>query len=157
MIAPANHEERLDAWLALTGQTNPPADPVELPLLTGSMAPVIPVGALLSIDAQTGTEYQSGDVAIFLVDDELIAHRILLVLRAGPWHWVLEKGDNNLRGCWRRGSDLRGRVLGFTIAGEAPRGNPADSVLASRGLRRHLRHWLLDFGRHRTTDESPGS
>ena len=77
-------------------------------------------------------------MAVFREQDRLVAHRVLLVLRAGPWHLVLEKGDTNRRGRWRRGDNLAGRVIGFTGADGSVGGDPAQPRLASDGLRRHL-------------------
>ncbi len=142
-------ENRFDAWLVLTGKMPAPAGPVELSMLSGSMAPAIPIGALLRSVAGPHRACRVGDVAIFLVDDKLIAHRILLVLRAGPWDWVLEKGDTNHLGRWRRGASVRGRVVGFVVGEQPPQGDPTDAGLASSGLRRHIRHWLLTLGGRR--------
>jgi hypothetical protein len=146
-----NQEKRLDAWLALTGQIAAPAGPVDLPLLTGSMVPAIPVGATLRIAAATGADCQPGDVAVFLAEERLLAHRVLLVLQAGPWHWLLEKGDANALGQWRRADTVRGRVLGFAIADESVHGDPADPALASGSLRRHLIHYCKTLGGLRAT------
>ena len=147
-----NQEKRLDAWLALTGQIAAPAGPVELPLLTGSMVPAIPVDATLRIAAATGADCRPGDVAVFLAEERLLAHRVLLVLRAGPWHWLLEKGDANTLGRWRRGDAVRGRVLGFTDPDDTVRGDPADPALASLGLRRHLVRLLRTLGGQAPTE-----
>jgi len=43
------HAAHFDAWLALTGQTRPPAGPVRLPMLSGSMSPALPCGCTLII------------------------------------------------------------------------------------------------------------
>ncbi|MCB1182676.1 hypothetical protein KDM41_04525 [bacterium] len=132
--------DRFDAWLALTGQVPAPSGPLELPLLTGSMAPAIPAGATLLIAATSGAAVRGGDVAVFREGDRLVAHRVLLVLRAGPVDLVLEKGDANRRGRWRRGRTVCGRVTGFRTPDGAAGGDPHDAVAASNGLRRHLRH-----------------
>lgn len=139
-------EARLDAWLALTGQIPAPDEPVVLPLLSGSMLPAIPVGSHLRIDVAPGTPCQVGEVAVFLDGERLVAHRVLLVLRAGPWNWLLEKGDANDLGRWRRGREIRGRVVGFSRGNESPAGDPTDRAGASRSLRRHLRQWLKTLG-----------
>jgi len=148
----SEQEARLDAWLALTGQVPAPAAPVELPLLTGSMVPAIPVGASLRITMSPTAPCRVGDVIVFLQDNRLIAHRILLVLRAGPWSWLLEKGDANPLGRWRRDADVRGRVVGFCVAGQPPQDDPTDSTLASTGLRRHIKQWLFTLGGRRAAN-----
>jgi hypothetical protein len=138
-------EARLDAWLALTGQIAAPDRPVILPLLSGSMVPAIPVGALLDIVVAPDSPCRAGDIAIFRDGERLVAHRVLLVLRTGPWNWLLEKGDANALGRWRRGGEVRGRVVGFAVAGQKPVGDPADPAAASQGLRSHLRQWLKNL------------
>ncbi len=142
-------EKRLDAWLALTGQIAAPAEPVQLPLLTGSMVPAIPVGATLHIVSATAAKCHAGDVVIFVEDERLLAHRVLLVLRAGPWHWLLEKGDANALGKWRCADTVRGRVIGFELADEPSRGDPANPALASQGLRQHLKQFIKTLGGQR--------
>jgi hypothetical protein len=145
-VKPDCPEDLLAAWLALTGQTPPPTEPVILPLLTGSMRPALPVGARLSIAAGPVADARPGTVLVFRAAERLVAHRVLLVLRAGPWHCLLEKGDANPRGRWRRGGEVCGRVVGATLPDGTVCGDPADPVLASIGLRDHLRAWLLKPG-----------
>ena len=147
-------EARLDAWLALTGQTPASSATVELPLLTGSMVPAIPVGAVLRINLSPAALCQPGDVAVFLDGKRLIAHRILLALRAGPWSWLLEKGDANRLGRWRRDAEVRGKVVGFSVVDQPDQDDPADSALASCSLRRHIKHWLFTLGGRRVANPS---
>ncbi len=142
----ASRENQLDAWLALTGQTATAPASVTLPMLTGSMAPAIPVGARLEILVRPDRKCRAGDVVVFQEGDKLIAHRILLVLPLGRRRCLLEKGDANPLGRWRRETAVRGRVVGFTTAAGSTTTDPADSNLARRGLRRHLRQWLVTLG-----------
>jgi len=144
-----HHEDQLDAWLALTGQVPPPTAPVILPMLSGSMVPAIPVGAQLQISVQMGAICQAGDVAVFLDGDKLTAHRILWSWSAGPWPWILEKGDANAAGRWRRQGDIRGRVLNY-LAEDKTLVTTSDPNLATQGLRAHWRHWLKSCGGLRT-------
>ena len=110
------------------------------------MAPAIPIGALLSIAVAPQISCRVGDVVVFLEGDRLIAHRVLLVLRAGSWCWLLEKGDANPIGQWRHASSVRGRAMSFTAPEQPAVTNLTDPVLASSGLRRHLIHWLTSLG-----------
>lgn len=139
-------EYQLDAWLALSGQTPPPAGPVRLPMLSGSMAPAIPVGASLEIQVEPAGLCRVGDVVVFQAGDKLIAHRVLLSLKVGPQRWLLEKGDANPIGCWRRAKEARGRVIGVATGATAAGKDPADTNLARRNLRQHCKHWLLTLG-----------
>lgn len=148
--------QRLDAWLALTGQLPAPDEPVELPMLSGSMTPAIPVGAVMQILVQSTAKYRVGDVVVFLEGDKLTAHRILLAWQTGPWPWIFEKGDANNQGHWRRPSDIRGRVVSFLTddqySGDQNKVDPASPTLASSSLRRALRHWLSTCGGLRAQD-----
>ena len=138
-------DDRFDAWLALTGQVPAPDQPVDLPMLSGSMVPAIPVGAILQILVQTAAKHRVGDVVIFLEADKLTAHRILLAWSIGPWPWIFEKGDANDKGRWRRPTDICGRVVGLVTDGQS-QANPTNAALASSSLRGAIWHWLRIWG-----------
>ncbi len=110
------------------------------------MAPAIPVGALLSIRVAPGADCHTGDVVIFLDRGRLIAHRIVLELRFGGWHWLLEKGDANPGGTWRQKKTVRGSVLGFTLPDQPMTVDLADPALAARSLRQHCKYWIKSLG-----------
>jgi hypothetical protein len=107
-------QELLDAWLALTGPEEGFTEPVRLPMLTGSMAPRIPVDAELHIAPVRDRPWSTGDVVVFWRDARLVAHRVLLVLGWGPGALVLEKGDRNPTAGWIRRRDVRGVVVDRT-------------------------------------------
>jgi hypothetical protein len=107
-------QQLLDAWLALTGPEEDFTRPVRLPMLTGSMAPRIPLDAELLIAPARGHAWSSGDVVVFWRDSRLVAHRVLLVLGRGPGALVLEKGDRNRSAAWIRRRDVRGVVVDRT-------------------------------------------
>jgi len=157
MPAKPTSEQRLDAWLALTGQVPAPRQPVSLPLLTGSMVPAIPVGASLRIAVAPDGPCCPGDVVVFLEGDTLVAHRVLLVLRCGGWNWVLEKGDANPRARWRRGTEICGQVVGFTADDQDTVHNPADTVRASCELRRTLIRGLKFWSRSQAATREPNA
>lgn len=147
----AARQQLLDAWLVLTGQAAAPDGPVELPMLTGSMAPAIPVGARLRIRAGAPAEVRAGDVLVFRVGERLVAHRAVLVLGSGPRQVVLEKGDANTGANWRPLEAVCGRVCGFTAPDGTDGDDPAAPALASASLRRYLMDWC----RGRTRRASP--
>lgn len=107
-------QKRLDAWLALTGPAEGFTEPVRLPMLTGSMAPRIPLDAELLIAPVRDHPWSTGDVVVFWRDSRLVAHRVLLVVGWGPGALVLEKGDRNLEAGWIRRRDVRGVVVDRT-------------------------------------------
>ena len=113
-----DREERLDAWLALTGQTPAPPGPVRLPMLTGSMLPDIPVGAVLEVEKASGDHCRPGDVVVYRLDNRLVAHRILWRLALGGRRLFFEKGDTNERGGWIRGAQICGLVRAIHLGPE---------------------------------------
>lgn len=151
---PLSQENQFDAWLALTGQTPPPTEPVWLPMLSGSMAPAIPLGTWLRIVVDANHCSRTGEVVIFEVDGKLVAHRILMVLRLGSWTRILEKGDANPLGTWRSASLIRGWVAGVAPDTDEPVTIPTNHELARRGLRTHLRQSLLNLARRRPLSTS---
>jgi hypothetical protein len=106
-----DHADLLDAWLALTDDAVAFAGPVRLPMLSGSMAPRIPVGADLVIVPADSRGWGTGDVVVFVRDGRLVAHRVLLMVGRGPAAWLLEKGDRNVGAGWIRRRDVRGLVI----------------------------------------------
>lgn len=123
----------LDAWFALTDPAADFAGTVSLPMLTGSMAPVIPVGAQLQIAAARRRVFGVGSVVVFVRGEKLVAHRLLFALGFGPGTLYLEKGDWNATGGLIRRREVRGVVTGWLAAGTAdsvhltpvPRSRPA--------------------------------
>ncbi len=110
-----DREERLDAWLALTGRTTAPQAPVRLPMLSGSMRPAIPVGAFLEVEPATGERCRPGDIVVYRAGDKLVAHRILWRISLGGRRLFFEKGDTNKRGRWIRGARVCGLVTAFHV------------------------------------------
>ena len=116
MTGPDDRQQLLDAWLALA---DPAADfpgTVILPMLTGSMAPAIPVGARLVIAAARRRPFGAGHVVVFERGGKLVAHRLLFALGFGPGTLYLEKGDWNATAGLVRRRQVRGVVTGWRKA-----------------------------------------
>jgi len=141
-----DREERLDAWLALTGQSPGPEGPVRLPMLTGSMLPDIPVGAVLEVEKVPGEHCRPGDVVVYRVDDRLVAHRILWRIGLGSRRFFFEKGDTNERGGWIRSGKVCGLVTAIH-AGPDRRPLPRDICRARANRAAVLREWVLRWPR----------
>ncbi len=123
VTGPDDRQQLFDAWLTLT---DPAADfpgTVSLPMLTGSMAPAIPVGSRLVIAAARRRPFGVGDVVVFERDGKLVAHRLLFALGFGPGALYLEKGDWNATGGLVRRREVRGVVTGWRSA-QAPEASP---------------------------------
>ena len=130
-MLPDTSERRklLDAWWKLTGREDFPGT-VHLPMLTGSMAPSIPPGSELAIVSARSRGCGTGDVVVFLRNDRLVAHRLLLCLGTGPRALCYEKGDLNASGSWIR----RGNVLGLVVDRTPPEGAATTRLLAPSGI-----------------------
>ncbi len=68
---------------------------VSLPVLSGSMAPAILPGDLLIVRPRPGRRAHTGDVAVFLKNGKVTAHRVVFAFRLRAWSFLLEKGDAN--------------------------------------------------------------
>lgn len=110
---------------------------VQLPLLTGSMAPAILPGDLLSIRPIGGRKVHTGDVAVFYKHGRLTAHRIIFAFRLFSLALLLEKGDAN------RGAGLLDQrtILGTVVAIE--RGGLHISLVSAADQSRQLAHTML--------------
>ena len=152
MESPDLKKQQLDAWLALTGRDSPLQETVRLPMLSGSMLPTIPPGAILEIKPAGNPDCRIGDVVVFQESSQhLTAHRVLACLNLGPLHWLLQKGDNNALGHWISFSRVRGIVSRVLPGDEDGAGkNPIDpySPYAARSSRRqHFRNLALKWPR----------
>ena len=124
---------------------------VALPMLSGSMAPDMPVGATLHIAGVTADVCRPGDVVVFRQDDKLVAHRLLAGLPAGGNGGFLQAGDVPARLGWVSAARIAGLVIAITGPDggtrdlRTPAGRREAERLARRGLARALRkplEWL---------------
>ncbi len=144
-----DRERLLDIWLGLTGQAPLPEGPLIMPVLSGSMRPVMPLGSRLVIRPCDAGRCRRGDVAVHVRGQRLVAHRILLFLGPRRGGWAFLKGDANDHGEWCRCAMIKGVVAtvlppdGDAITGQDPF-SPDEA--ASSG-RRYLRHLLLAWPR----------
>jgi signal peptidase I len=91
IVAKLNREHR--DWLELfSGQFD--SDRV-LPLLSGSMAPTLLPGDLLTVRPLDGNRAHVGDIVVFRDDRKLVAHRLIFAFRLFSFALYLQKGDAN--------------------------------------------------------------
>jgi len=133
------NDEGLSGWYALLRGRLSPGERVELPVLSGSMAPLLPIGSRLRIEAAGARDSGPGDIVVFSDGRCLTAHRVLFVLRLPGRRLVYQKGDANPRGAW---TDAR-RIVGRVVNGDRPDGGRAD--LDSSGARREARRLAWRF------------
>ncbi len=124
----ADAADRLDAaaaWWRLFHGRLAPDERVEMPMLSGSMAPILPVGSTLIIAGVRGDACRMGDVVVFREQDRLVAHRLLLGLPCGRARVFLQAGD----GVSPLGWVAPGSILGLVVA-------VRDADQSTRDLRR---------------------
>lgn len=146
----SDQQQHLDAWLALTRGDLGPGETVRLPVLSGSMLPDLPLGALLEIEPIRAQQCRIGDVVVFQeTEHRLTAHRIIACWGIGSWRLFLQKGDNNPYGALLRGAGVRGRVrFVHSQAHDAPGPfDPANAERARRSRRTHFRNLILYWPR----------
>jgi len=111
----ADDADRLDAaaaWWRLFHGRLKPGEQVEMPMLTGSMLPLLPVGSMLIIAGVGNGEFQAGDVVVFRHKERLVAHRLLLGWPPGRARRFLQAGD----GVSPLGWIPAGSILGMVVA-----------------------------------------
>jgi hypothetical protein len=92
----ADAADRLDAaaaWWRLSQGRLTPDDRVEMPMMSGSMTPILPVGSALIIAGIRRGECRTGDIVVFHDGERLIAHRLLLGWPPGRARLFLQAGD----------------------------------------------------------------
>ncbi|MFO7652786.1 MAG: S24/S26 family peptidase [Candidatus Krumholzibacteriia bacterium] len=116
------------------------AGAVDLPVLSGSMRPGIPVGSTLCIRPAVWSATRDGDVVVFRRDGQLLAHRRLLGGQAGPLAFLYEKGDASARGGRLRPDDVVGLVVRVRLPDGTERDlrTPTERHRALRAARRSL-------------------
>ncbi len=119
------HEKNaVSRWLDLIHGLVPPGDSIELPVLTGSMSPLIMPGYTILIRSCTTSEPRAGDIIVFKEGNSLTTHRLLIRLSFGKSSILYQKGDANQFGKWIR-SD---RVVGVI---DCIRNNTGASIIIS--------------------------
>jgi len=79
-------------------------------MLSGSMLPLLVPGHDIVIEAVQWQECRRGDIIVFLQEEKLTAHRLLLPLPYGPSALLYQKGDANDFGGWIRSRQVVGVV-----------------------------------------------
>jgi len=66
-----------------------------LPMLSGSMAPALLPGDVLTVRPASSANIHRGDIVVLRIGNKLIAHRLVFVTRLGRIVVLVEKGDAN--------------------------------------------------------------
>jgi hypothetical protein len=113
--------DRLDAaagWWRLFNGRLALDQRVEMPMLTGSMAPLLPVGSILVIAGADKDACHTGDVVVYRDGERLVAHRLLLGWPPGRARIFLQAGDGISPLGWVAVKDILGLVVAVRIADE---------------------------------------
>jgi len=97
-------------WLDLLKGLIPRDTEVELPVLSGSMAPVILPGKYIRICPASIEDVHVGDIIVFKEKNTLTIHRMLIRIPFYKSSPVYQKGDANAFGNWIKGTDIVGKV-----------------------------------------------
>jgi hypothetical protein len=141
LVADVPRAGEATAWWQLYHQELQPGQHVILPMLTGSMLPVLPVGSVIEITGVRGRECRRGDVVVFRQDDRLVAHRLLVRLSVAGRGGFLQAGDSISRPGWIGPDVIVGLVTAVRLAGGERRDLRTPAALHD-GRRRAARRFL---------------
>lgn len=100
-----------EQWMKLlTGELEPGTE-IDLPVLTGSMCPLICPGDRVKIMRALWNNCHIGDIIIFKKGNQLIAHRLLLRFSIGIIQIFFQKGDFSKKGCFIKTDQIVGKVI----------------------------------------------
>lgn len=142
-------ESTLVAWRTLLRGRLRCGERVVMPVLSGSMMPLLPIGADLEIAGCAWRGLRPGDIAVFRGGETLTAHRVLLLLPLPGRPRLYQKGDALPRGAWIDARRVVGAVVavtppdGLRLALDEPAARDAARRMARRCLRWDLKHRLL--------------
>lgn len=105
----ADHDQAVDQLRLMRGDLAP-GQTVLLTMRSGSMLPLLPVGARIEVAAVAGDACAVGDVVVFARGGKLVAHRLLLGWGHAPGGWFLERGDGTSPVGFVRPQAILGRV-----------------------------------------------
>jgi signal peptidase I len=133
--------EIITGWVDLLNGLVPHGGIVELPVLSGSMSPLIKPKSTIRIRSISAKDIHVGDIIVFREGNTLTTHRLLV--RIPPWGrtFLYQKGDANRFGSWIRGS----RVVGVVnaILDEAGACHDLSSPASKFGSGRDVRQQLV--------------
>ncbi len=140
-------DEAQGQWRLVQGDLAP-GETVFLTVQSGSMLPLMPVGARIEVISVSGSRCRVGDVVVFRQADRLVAHRLLFGWGHEPLGWFLQRGDGFSPAGFLRSRSILGRVVAVhgiegevrCLSGDQSRWQ--DRRAARRSLNRIVRSWL---------------
>jgi hypothetical protein len=138
-------DQATDQWRLLHRKLLP-GERVRLTVRSGSMLPLLPIGAEIAVAATSGDRCRAGHVVVFRRGDLLVAHRLLYGWGRGACGWFLERGD----GVSPIGFIRARSILGLVVEVMDPGGRRQrldEPMVMSAGLRkarRNMARFLLE-------------
>ena len=108
-----------------------------LPVLSGSMAPCLPVGGSVRVLPSSWRQCRRGDIVVFREAAKVVAHRCLWRLRVPGGCWLFQKGDCDTFGHLIDGRQVVGVVTEAWDADGVVTYRRAAGPIPRRELRRH--------------------
>lgn len=121
-MADEKNEELFDAWLRLKYDSLQPGETVTLPVLSGSMLPLLVPERIIKIQGVSYRDCVKGDIIVYKDNNRLSAHRLLLRLRIRGKDYIFQKGDAIDFGSWIPA----GQVVGIVVETMDANGNVID-------------------------------
>jgi len=121
-VADEKNDELFDAWLRLKYGSLQPGETVTLPVLSGSMLPLLVPGRDIKIQGVSYRDSTKGDIIVYKDNNRLSAHRLLLRLRIRGKDYIFQKGDAIDFGSWIPA----GQVVGIVVETKDTNGNIID-------------------------------
>lgn len=121
-MADEKNEELFDAWLKLRHGSLQTGETVILPVLSGSMLPLLVPGRDITIQGVSYRDSVKGDIIVFQENNRLSAHRLLLRLSILGKDYIFQKGDAIDFGSWISA----GQVVGIVVETKDLSGNVVD-------------------------------
>jgi signal peptidase I len=85
---------------------------IELPVLSGSMSPLLPIGSMVRIKAASFSQVRFGDIIAFREGGSITMHRLLIRFRLFSKKIVYQKGDANQLGRFITAGSIVGIAIG---------------------------------------------
>ncbi len=90
----------LSDWLNLLDGNYDDKEVIELPVITGSMMPLIIPGKMIRIKCIKEPDISVGDIIVFKKGKEITSHRLIVKIRLCKKTYLYQKGDSMRFGEW---------------------------------------------------------
>ena len=99
-----------EPWM-LFFQTKQKDGIVSLPVLSGSMVPLLKPGKRIKLVITTWRKCHIGNIIVFIEGKHLVAHRLLFKFSISNHVWLYQKGDQINLGYWINKQQIVGKVV----------------------------------------------